>query len=79
MDAIRDLADVLEHLRPQAKQVLLGPDESDLFEIANRFGIRHHNQRQKLQYDKAVWFPWMFHYYLATIHAMVHLMERTRK
>jgi hypothetical protein len=43
-DAIRDLADILEFLRPQTKAVLTQQDESDLFNIANNFGIRHHPQ-----------------------------------
>ena len=63
-DAIRDLADVLEFLRPNVKQVLSSKDESDLFNIANNFGIRHHNPDQKNNYDKAIWFSWMFYYYL---------------
>jgi hypothetical protein len=75
-DAIRDLADVLEFLRPQVKQVLNTTDESDLFNIANNFGIRHHNSSQKNNYDKAIWFSWMFYYYLSTIHACLHLIRR---
>ncbi len=75
-DAIRDLADILEFLRPQAKAVLTQQDESDLFNIANNFGIRHHNQRQKTQYDEAIWQSWMFYYFLATIHATTRLIEK---
>ena len=74
---MRDLADVLEFLRPQAKLVLASKDESDLFELANSFGIRHHNQRQKTGYDSAIWHSWMFYYYLATIHAVTRLIERS--
>lgn len=76
-DAIRDLADTLEFLRPRLRKVLMNKDESDLFNIANNFGIRHHNEAQKVQYDKAIWYSWMFYYYLATIHAAVRLIERT--
>ena len=75
-DAIRDLADVLEFLRPKAKKVLASKDESDLFNLANNFGIRHHNDEQKTQYDKPIWLSWMFYYYLATIHAVVRLIEK---
>ncbi len=77
-DAIRDLADILEFLRPQAKAVLTQQDESDLFNIANNFGIRHHNQRQKTQYDEGIWQSWMFYYFLASIHATTRLIERSR-
>ncbi len=75
-DAIRDLADVLEYLRPQLKNVISSKDESDLFNLANSFGIRHHNSAQKVNYDKPIWYSWMFYYYLATIHAVVRLIER---
>jgi hypothetical protein len=75
-DAIRDLAGILEFLRPKAKLVLAHQDETDLFNIANNFGIRHHNERQKVAYDKAIWLSWMFYYFLATIHATTRLIER---
>lgn len=75
-DAIRDLADVLEYLRPQLKQVLQTDDENDLFNIANNFAIRHHNTRQKTEYDKPIWLSWIFYFYLATIHAAVRLIEK---
>ncbi len=66
--AVRELADVLEFLRPQLKQVMTKRDEGDLFNIANNFGLRHHNDRQQTDYDHAIWQSWMFHFYLATIH-----------
>lgn len=75
-DAVRDLADVLEFLRPKLKTVLARKDESDLFNLANNFGIRHHEEGQQTDYDKAIWQSWMFYYYLATIHASVRLLEQ---
>jgi hypothetical protein len=75
-DAIRDLVDVLEFLRPQVKKVISKKDEGDLFVIANQFGIRHHNDQQKQDYDKAIWYSWMFYYYLATIHACLRLIKK---
>jgi len=75
-DAIRDLADVLEYLRPQLKEVLASEDENDLFNIANNFAIRHQNARQKVEYDKPIWLSWIFYFYLATIHAAVRLIEK---
>jgi hypothetical protein len=74
--SVRDLADVLEWLRPQIKTALLKKDEQELFQLANNFGIRHLNQNQKIDYDRAVWLSWMFYHYLATINACLHLMER---
>jgi len=72
--ALRDLADVLEYLRPQVKETLSSKDEADLFNIANNFGIRHHNEKQKTNYEAAIWYSWMFYYYLATIHACLRLI-----
>jgi hypothetical protein len=66
----------LEYLRPEAKTVLLSSDEGDLFALANNFGVRHHNLRQKTDYDKPIWLSWMFYYYLATIHAVTRLIDR---
>ncbi len=77
-DAVRDLADVLEFLRPELKKVLIKQDESDLFNIANNFGLRHHDGKQKVDYDKNIWYSWMFYYYLATIHAAVRLINKSR-
>lgn len=73
-DAVRDLADVLEFLRPQLSAVLSRKDESDLFNIVNNFGIRHHNRLQKSDYDP-VWLSWLFYHYLAAVHAVTKLVE----
>lgn len=75
-DAIRDLVDVLEYLRPQVKTVLLPKDEQDLFNLANNFGIRHHRSDQRTTYDRAIWHSWMFYFYLATIHAVLRLIAK---
>lgn len=53
--AVRSLADVLEFLRPRMAGIVLRQDESALFDIANNFAIRHHNQKQKRDYDSQVW------------------------
>ena len=78
-DAVRDLSDVLEYLRPQAKKVLHSKDEDDLFNLANNFGIRHHTKAQKTDYDPEIWLSWAYYYYLATIHAVTRLIERVEQ
>ncbi len=75
-EAIRELADVLEFLRPSIKSHMDKKDEDDIFNIANNFGIRHHNTKQKTDYDKPIWYSWMFYYYLATIHAIVRINNK---
>ena len=78
-DAIRDLVDVLEFLRPQAKQVLQSEDERELFNLANNFCIRHHNPKQETIYDKPIWYSWHFYHYLATINALTRLIAKKSK
>jgi hypothetical protein len=73
---VRQLADVLEFLRPKLKGTLHSKDEDDLFRIANNFGIRHHNPKQKTKYDEQVWLDWIFYCYLNTIHTTVALLKR---
>ncbi len=75
-DAVRDLADIIEFLRPELRRVLTQKDESDLFNIANNFGIRHHNEHQKTEYDQSIWYEWMFYYYLCTINAILKLIKK---
>ena len=77
-DAVRDLADVLEYLRPEVKKALKSKDESELFQLANNFGIRHHNKDQKTDYDESIWLSWMFYHYLASIHACLRLVEKRK-
>ena len=74
-EAVRTLADVLEFLRPQIKQLPLSKDEGDLFNIANNFGIRHHNPDQKTDYDQDIYLEWIFYSYLSTIHLAIRLIQ----
>jgi hypothetical protein len=74
-NAVRMLMDTLEQLRPKLRTVLTKRDEADLFQIANEFGIRHKNDKQKNDYDRALWYSWMFYYCLATIHYVIRKLE----
>lgn len=51
-------------------------DEKDLFNIANNFGKRHRNDKQRTAYDAGIWFSWMFYFYLSTIHVVLRKMGR---
>lgn len=77
-EAIREIADVFEWLKKNKdiEKVLNNKDDSDLFLLANKFHIRHHNQDQKSNYDKNIWYSWMFHFYLATYHAVIRLLKK---
>jgi len=74
--AVRELADVLEMLRPEIKEEMLPKDEQELFRLANGFAIRHNNRKQMRLYDDAIWLRWAFYVYLATIHAVLRLRAR---
>lgn len=78
-DAIRDLGDILEYLRPQLSRVMTSKDEDDLFSLASNFGIRHHDGRQKGDYDRGIWYDWMFYYYLNTINAVLRVIGVPQK
>jgi hypothetical protein len=78
-NAVKMLVDVLEFLRPKLKDVLNKADERELFQIANSFGIRHHSEKQKTEYDQVIWLDWMFYYYLATINATVRLITKNKQ
>ena len=80
-EAIRELADVFEWLKKTKRfdSVLNSKDSAAIFDIANNFAIRHHNPQQKTNYDKSIWYSWMFHFYLATYHATVRLLLKENK
>lgn len=65
-NAISLLAGELERRRVQVKEKLDKKDEADLFEIANRFFIRHKNDVQKKDYGPE-FADWMFLNQLAAI------------
>lgn len=71
-EAVRTLADVLEYLR-KSNIKLPKNDDSDLFNIINNFDIRHLNRAQQSDYDKDVWYDWMFYTFLASIHVLLKL------
>ncbi|MBU3176671.1 hypothetical protein KPL47_09830 [Clostridium estertheticum] len=84
--AINILVDVLEPLRDVVKE-LVGeivdgkkikkqPHDAMIFGIVNAYRIRHNDVNQKDEYDKGIWYEWMFHYYLATIHAVLRLKKK---
>jgi hypothetical protein len=80
-EAIREMADVFEWLKKtnKLKGILERKDESDLFEIANKFDIRHHDPKQNKNYDRNIWYAWIFHFYLATYHAVIRMLLKKQE
>jgi hypothetical protein len=73
--ATKHLADVLELRRGLLKRELFSGDEDDLFQIANRFQIRHLSEQQKGDYNPA-FLDWVFWWYLGTIELTNKLLEQ---
>jgi hypothetical protein len=73
--AVIELAGILERRRSLLKQHLLTGDESALFEIANKFDIRHRSEAQRTNYDDD-FLDWIFYWYLATVHLMNRILAR---
>jgi hypothetical protein len=73
--AVIALAGVLEERRTLLKAELLRDDEGALFQIANRFGIRHQGADQRTDYDDA-FLDWLFWWYLGTVELTDQLLAR---
>ena len=64
--AIVTLAGILEERRTLIQEDLGKPDEGALFQIANRFALRHRRAGERGDYDDA-FLDWIFWWYLATV------------
>lgn len=73
--AVVALAHVLEERRGFIRAELLRKDEVALFEIANKFNLRHQDAKQQKDYDP-VFLDWIFWWYLATIELSDRLLAR---
>jgi len=73
--AVVSLAGILEEHRSLLKDEMLSGDEGALFEIANRYSIRHQRADQRPDYDDA-YLDWIFWWYLATVDLVKHLLAR---
>ncbi|MEU6825590.1 hypothetical protein ABZ921_33675 [Streptomyces atriruber] len=71
--AIVTLAGILEERRALLKDQL-GKDEGALFEIANRYDLRHRKADQRGDYDEA-FLDWIFWWYLGTVELTNQLIE----
>ncbi|WEH34809.1 hypothetical protein PZB75_16500 [Streptomyces sp. AM 4-1-1] len=65
---------ILEERRALIREDLGKPDDGALFEIANRFGLRHRRADQLANYSDA-FLDWIFWWYLATVELTNKLIE----
>jgi len=73
--AILTLAGVLEERRQLIKAELGTADEGALFQIANKFAIRHQRAGQQADYGP-VFLDWIFWWYLATVELTDRVISR---
>jgi hypothetical protein len=76
--AIVALAGVLEQRRDLINEELLSKDENALFEIANKFDLRHRKDNQRTDYDGA-FLEWIFYWYLGTVNLTNRLLAGREK
>ncbi len=72
-DAVRDLADVLERSRASIERHMFSKDSDNLYELANKYWIRHNKPHERRDYDHEAWWDWIFHLYLASIRLVQRL------
>jgi hypothetical protein len=65
-EAARELAGAFEYLRPQTQGVLHSRDDDLIFQLANKFSIRHSAPDQVSNYDVR-WVRWIVEFYLSTL------------
>jgi hypothetical protein len=73
--ALIALAGILEERRSLIKAELTSADEGALFQIANKFAIRHRNDHQLADYDP-VFLDWVFWWYLGTVELTSRIISR---
>lgn len=69
------LAGLLEQRRDLVKAEFLSKDEGALFEIMNRFAIRHRDANQKSDYEEQ-YLDWIFWWFLASVELVDRLAKR---
>lgn len=73
--AIFTLGRILEDRKSLLQRNLFSKDETALFEVANRYDLRHRNASQRSDYDP-IFLDWVFWWYLATVELTDRLIAR---
>ncbi len=81
--AIASLADILEPIRKDLNSIFTSEVQESkqlndklIFEIVNKYGIRHNDKAQILDYSVDIWYDWMMQYYTSTIIAFYRLKNK---
>lgn len=73
--AILEIGGVLEKLKKSNQLKLHKQDETELFDVLNNFNLRHNRPDQKPNYDKDIYYPWVFHNLLSALDANLKLQK----
>lgn len=81
--AIASLADILEPLRKKLEEMFKSEYDisgkcfdKGIFEIVNKYSIRHNDDKQINDYSKEIWYDWMMQYYTSVIIAYYRLQTK---
>lgn len=76
--ALVELGAAFEYIRKELENNI-PKEESEIFNLLNRFGLRHNRIDQISQYDADIYFPWIFYYFLSSFDAFAKLKSRKQK
>ncbi|MUV37136.1 hypothetical protein JNUCC1_00942 [Lentibacillus sp. JNUCC-1] len=74
--ALLQLGRVMENVRREMTQLLPEkPDTEQLFHILNKYNLRHNNPNQHKDYDREIYYRWMFFIFLSAIDAYFQMKD----
>jgi hypothetical protein len=77
--AIANVHELLMKYREKVIAHMLRDDERDLFRMAEDFAIRNAGAKQKRNYDKDIWYDWMFSVQLASAVTIIRILAQQQK
>lgn len=78
-EAIQAVHAINEKYTDKIVQNMLRDDERDLFRMANDFSIRNVGVGQKRNYDKELWYDWMFAVQLAAATTIIRILGQQKQ
>jgi hypothetical protein len=76
--AIAAVCSLVEKYSAKVVEHMLRDDERDLFRMANDFALRNAGPKQKRNYDKDVWYDWMFTVQLSAATTIIKILGQQK-
>lgn len=73
--ALLEIGGALERIRSELTKKV-PKEEQDIFNLLNRFDLRHNQKIKETGYDTEIFYPWMFYTFLSTFDAFVKIRDR---